>query len=241
MTDTDTPTHPPRWIEYLPLTDLQPHPDNPKGHVLDDLAAAVARFNFTEPVMVCERTGYLASGHGRRETLLRLVSEGGTRPEGIEIDPDTGQWLVPVVRGWSSKDDAELRAWLFTGNHLARVGGWVPDLLDPILREMAEANALVGTGLTHDTLDDLLAEIGSGVLDPGPTDAAYADQTPRGEPAVPRQMQGLHDVTLTFQAANHRDYLSLLAQLRDRWDREMPSPLVVLRAMRQALDAENDG
>ncbi len=237
-TAVDAPPPAPRWIEYLPPGELQPHPANPKDHAIDDLAAAVTRFDFTEPILLDERSGYIAAGHGRREVLIRLAETDAPAPDGV-IVTDTGEWLVPVVRGWSSKDDEELRVYLFASNHLGPAGGWVNDVLAPLLQDLADGpNGLTGTGLTADGLDDLLAEIGAGMMAEGDSDAAYADRPNRGDPAAPRQVQGLHEVGLMFQDDAHREYLMLLAQLRGSWDADMPSPMVVLRAMRLAVNSE---
>lgn len=167
MTDNDRP----RWIEYLPVGDLKPHPENPKGHALDDLANAVERFDFTEPILICERTGYIASGHGRREALMQLAEEGRPAPDGVAVAPGTGEWLVPVVRGWYSENDDELHFYLFASNHLGPTGGWVNDLLAPLLQDLAVSDVgLDGTGLTRDSLDALLAELAQ--PDFQPTDPA---------------------------------------------------------------------
>jgi hypothetical protein len=237
MTDTAEQTQPGRWIEYLHVDSLKPHPDNPKGHALDALVAAVERFGYTEPILVCERTGWIASGHGRVEAVRRRRENGDPPPDGVTVNAD-GLWLVPVVRGWSSEDDAELRAYLVATNHLPRAGGWVADVLEPILDEMAQSDrGLGGTGFTSDSLDGMLAELGA-TMPPGPTDAAYADRPERGAPAEPRQAQGLHEVGLMFQEGSHREYLELLARLRAAWDKDMASPMVVLRAMRLAAEAD---
>jgi hypothetical protein len=149
-----------RWIEYEPVGSLKPHPDNPKGHALDALVAAVERFDYTEPVLVCERTGYIAAGHGRTEAIMRRLAAGDPPPDGVAVAADTGEWLVPVVHGWSSTDDDELRFYLFASNHLGPAGGWINDVLAPLLQDLAEAPAgLNGTGLTSDSLDALLAEV----------------------------------------------------------------------------------
>jgi hypothetical protein len=159
VTITEPPEQLQRWIEYMPVEDLQVHPTNPKGHALDDLVAAVERFGYTEPILLCERTGWIASGHGRREAVIRRRDAGDPPPDGVMI-ADDGTWLMPVVRGWASADDAELRAWLVAGNNLPAAGGWVGDHLEPILRELADSpHGLDGTGLDQQSLDQLLAEV----------------------------------------------------------------------------------
>ena len=57
-------------IEYAPLADLiaAKHKRNPKDHDIGAISRSVNRFGFTAPVIIDERTGYLAAGHGRRKS-----------------------------------------------------------------------------------------------------------------------------------------------------------------------------
>lgn len=222
----------PRWLEYIDVDALQPHPDNPKDHDDDVLDASLERFGYTEPVMVDERTGLLAAGHGRRELVLRARARGEAPPEGVVVRD--GQWLVPVVRGWSSADDVEAKAWLVASNQTPAAGGWVDDRLAAILAEAQETSAgLDGLGWSADELDTLMAELGVGELPDQGTEAAFADLTERGAPAPPRTVQGLHEVGLMLTDEGHREYLVLVAQLRERWGLDA-TPSIVLRALREA-------
>lgn len=143
----------PRWIEYLPLDELRPHPDNPKEHSLDDLRASFDRFDFTEPHLVDERTGLLISGHGRREVLLLLRDEGQPPPDGVLAVGDT--WEVPVVRGWSSRDDDEARAYLVAANQLTTAGGFDDPRLSALLNDLAAGPGLLGTGFHREQVEAL--------------------------------------------------------------------------------------
>lgn len=152
MTDTA-----PRWSEYVPIRDLRGHPDNPKDHDLALLGESFGRFGFVDFLAMDERTGLVASGHGRLERLVADEEAGDVEPpEGVIVDAD-GQWRAPVARGWSSADDDEARAYLAAANRIGEVGGWkgdVGEFLDG-LRQRA-ARGLEGVGFDGVDVDDLL-------------------------------------------------------------------------------------
>lgn len=153
---TDAPERP-RWIEFVPVEELPDDPRNPKRHSDADLDASIGRFGYTEPVMVDDRTGRLVSGHGRKAALLRRREAGEQPPAGVTVD-SAGAWLVPVVRGWSSVDDAEAAAYLVAANRLTEKGGWNDRPLIALLQELQETadQALTGVGFDDDDLDTLL-------------------------------------------------------------------------------------
>src|SRR3954470_17486384 len=109
-------------LDYLPLSELQPAPRNPKRHAIAPLTASVNRFGFTEPIVLDERTQRLVAGHGRRETLMKMRDAGEVPPAGI--GSQGGDWLVPVVRGWASKSDKDAEAYLLASNQHVILGGW---------------------------------------------------------------------------------------------------------------------
>jgi hypothetical protein len=227
-----TETGAPRWLEYRRVEDLPEHPDNPSDHDLPELVASMRRFGFTTPPMLCERTGLLAEGHGRKKATLWLRDNPDPRdqgpPPGVTVDLD-GNWLAPVVRGWSSANDTELRAYLLAGNYR---GGWHNDMLADLLVGLAEQEGgLVGTGVDPEGLDTLLAELGRGELPQQDTDAEHAALTARGDPADPRQVQGLNEVGLMFVEKQHAEFMASVFRLRQKWP-EQSTPLIVLRALR---------
>jgi ParB-like chromosome segregation protein Spo0J len=237
MTDTTPPPSYTIVIEYRPIDDIQPHPENPKGHDLDELVASTRRFGFTEPLLHCGRTGLLAAGHGRLEMTKRERDAGNPPPAGVHVGTD-GAWYLPVAVGWSSVDDTELRAYLVASNAIGPRAGFINDLLAPILSELAAGDrGLVGIGMGLDDLETVLAGLGAGELGDQDTDADYAARPERGAPADPRHIQGLHEVGLMFNNEGHAEFLRLLAQLRARWDHDMPTSEVVLRAMGQVVEA----
>ena len=132
------------------------HPANPKDHNLNELRRSMERFGFTEAVLFDERTEYLAAGHGRVELLALDQSEGRTPPDDIRVDDD-GEWLVPVQRGWASKDDMELLAYVVASNRLTEIGGWVDVGLADALEQISKLTdfGLEGVGFSLSDIERL--------------------------------------------------------------------------------------
>lgn len=147
-----------RRLEYLALDDIQPAPRNPKGHDLADLKSSVERFGYVEPIVLDERTGRLVAGHGRVEYLLAAQEMDEKAPEGLQTDKK-GRWLVPVLRGWASRSDAEAEAFLVASNRITEKGGWDTDILAELIAELAEGPGLEGTGFSPEELADLIAQL----------------------------------------------------------------------------------
>lgn len=144
-------------IDYMRLGDLQPAEVNPKLHDLPALVASLHRYGWTEPCLLDERTASLIAGHGRREALIWIREHGEAMPTGVFVDED-GEWLIPVRRGWSSRDDAEAKAYLIASNQLTISGGWHMTSLAQLLEEVVTDDApLIETlGMTSDDIDDIL-------------------------------------------------------------------------------------
>lgn len=148
----------PRRVSYLPLSDLKGDPRNPKAHDLETIDASIGRFGVLDLIVKDERTGYIISGHGRRTTLSAMQDRGETPPEGVKVDEDTGEWLVPVVTGWASRTDAEAAAALIALNRTTELGGWVDDALLDLLDELDDTeDGLVGVGYGEDDIEALRA------------------------------------------------------------------------------------
>lgn len=145
----------PRTLALMPLKALQRAPRNPKLHAEDDLRASVTRFGYVEPIVLDERTERIVAGHGRLDILAGLRETGRPEdwpadaawpPEGVEVDGGGG-WLVPVLRGWASADEAEAEAYLLASNRIGEKGGWDDAMLAELLGDYATTpDWLVGTG-----------------------------------------------------------------------------------------------
>lgn len=165
-----------RQINYVPLRQLLPARANPKRHDLDAITGSIDKFGFVEPVLRDGRTGRLISGHGREEALSAMRDRGDTPPEGVRL-ADDGDWLIPVIDGWTSRSDAEADAYLVIANHHPTLAGWDhqalsdllagvdDDLRDVVRFDQSDLDDLVRANTAPD-LDDLADELG----DPDPKD-----------------------------------------------------------------------
>lgn len=142
-------------IEYIPLNTLKRWERNPKDHDLGELGRSLSRFGFVMPILVDERSGMIAAGHGRIDTLLQRRELGESPPARIDVKDD--DWLVPVVRGVSFNSDGEAEAYAIADNRLVERGGWDEGLLTVVLKDLAEGPGLDGIGYDEDDLDALLA------------------------------------------------------------------------------------
>lgn len=127
-------------IKLVPLNELKENPINPKTHDNGLITKSISTFGYVEPIVIDERTGFMISGHGRKESLELMQINGDVPPAGITVD--NGMWLVPVVTGWSSKDDTEAHATLVALNRTTEKGGWDNENLLTILKEMLANNTL---------------------------------------------------------------------------------------------------
>lgn len=149
------PDEAPRRLEMLPLAGLKAARRNPKDHDLGALGQSVEAHGFVEPLVLDERTGRLVAGHGRLEHLQQLQASGAPAPEGVETLPGN-RWLVPVVRGWRSKDDHQAESYLLASNRVTELGGWKEPELAAMLKDLAAGDRLLGSGYDGDALDELL-------------------------------------------------------------------------------------
>lgn len=148
-----------RTIEYLPVQSLRPVKVNPKRHSLAELTAGLARFGVVEAQVMDERTTRLVSGNGRLELYQQAEAAELSPPNGILADPVHG-WLVPVVRGWRSRNNAELDAAVIAVNRLAERGGWHTADLIAMLDDVAATRAgLAGVGYAADDLAAMRATL----------------------------------------------------------------------------------
>jgi ParB-like nuclease domain len=100
-------------IELWPIDRLRPYERNPRIHSeaqVDQIAASMVEFGWTNPVLVDEQGGILA-GHGRLLAARKL-----------------GLAEVPVIR-FEHLSEAQKRAYLIADNQLALQAGWDDALL----------------------------------------------------------------------------------------------------------------
>lgn len=241
-----------RRIEYVRLDDVQGAARNPRRHDTAGIRRSVARFGLAEVPLMDERTGRLVAGHGRINDLLERRSVGADPPDGVRTDND-GHWLVPVIRGWKSRTDAEAEAYLVASNKLAEVGGWDEDALNELLTDLANEDYSLAraTGWSEADLEAL--------LDAGPdfsvdtaepvehtgvpsTGARYAESQEQFEARSerlaayePRTAGGLTEMVLVYPLEDRDEAARLIAAARGVLGSDLKGSEVVLRALRTMI------
>ena len=152
-------------IVYRSVADLRPYERNARTHSKDQvaqIAASIAEFGFTNPILLREDGASIGAGHGRLEAA-KLI--------GLAEVPTI------ILPGLS---DAQWQAYIIADNKLALNAGWD---LDTLKLELADLSALdfdmTLTGFGADELADLLFA-GDSQLD-GDADEAVE---PAGTPPV---------------------------------------------------------
>jgi DNA modification methylase len=141
----------PSAIEHWPIERLVPYAANARTHSAEQvvqLAASLARFGWTVPVMVDEK-GVLIAGHGRLLAARHL-----------------GLKEVPVIR-LHHLGEADARAYRLADNRLGELSTWDDELLAAELSWLQEEGLdLDVIGFSDEDLERLLAgDVGDGPMD----------------------------------------------------------------------------
>lgn len=188
-----------RRIEYQPLKRIKGAARNPKSHDLVALAGSMDRFGYVEPIVVDERTGRLVAGHGRLAQLRALQRDGVEPPDGVTKDAN-GEWTVPVIRGWRSKDDAEAEGYLLASNRITELGGWDNATLAEILGDL-ESSLRDVAGFSEADLDLILAEQAARLGSPTQADEAWVGMPPLDND----NLKSAYTVTIHFPSDEYAD------------------------------------
>ena len=148
-------------LDYIALTELKKLPRNPKEHDLGAIHGSIDVNGWHGALLVDERSGYLAAGHGRLDALMQKKLKGQPAPRGIRVQGD--EWLVPVVVD-HFESDQELQRYIVADNRTTELGGWDEDVLADVLSDLAQEDALEGSGFDTDDLDTLLKGMADDVL-----------------------------------------------------------------------------
>ena len=185
-----------RTIEDRPIAALQPYSGNARTHSkrqVRQLADSIARFGFTNPVLVADDDSIVA-GHGRVAAAKLL-----------------GMTHVPTVR-LSHLSAAERRAYMIADNKLALNAGWDQELLAIELQALVDLDFEVElTGFSLAEVDLVLDAVSE--RDPTRADAPADLIPPMPANAVSRRgdvwLCGRHRV-LCGDARDPADYAVLL-------------------------------
>jgi len=153
-------------IVFTKLSEIQEADRNVKDHDIGSIHESMNRFGFTSPLLLNEATGKLVAGHGRIEALKQKKQFKESVPANIKVDDGSGEWLVPVIRGVSFKNEEEAQAYLLADNRLVELGGWNTSALIEELEKLAEESSLQGTGFDDADIqamyEDLEKQVGEG-------------------------------------------------------------------------------
>ena len=123
----------------VPITDLRPHPQNPRRGDVEAIRASLERFGQQRPILALPDGTVVAGNH-----TLRAATEAG--------------WThIAVVR--SDLTEAEVEAYLLADNRTGDLGEYEDDILAALLKPMYDADTLRGTGYERDDVEELLAEL----------------------------------------------------------------------------------
>src|SRR5882672_844078 len=106
-------------VVYQDVDALKPRTTNPRTHSNKQIAKAIRRYGFINPVLIDDANGIIA-GHGR-----------------VQAAKVVGLDQVPTVR-LSDMSEAEIRAYVIADNRLAENAGWDRALLGIELQYLTE-------------------------------------------------------------------------------------------------------
>jgi DNA modification methylase len=155
-------------VVMRPVSELKPYAHNARTHSpeqINQLAASIREFGFTNPVLVTAG-GMIVAGHGRVEAA-----------KAAEIA------LVPTIVVGSDWTPAQLRAYVLADNQLALNAGWDDDLLKQELAELSAESFDIG-------LVGFDAELVAGLLAAEPTGGLTDDDEIPEPPKRPATRRG---------------------------------------------------
>lgn len=173
------PPRPPRWIDYVPLEDVKPALRNAREHDIPALVALIRRFGFVAPMIRDERTGRLVAGHGKWASLIVARAAGEYTPDGVLIAED-GAWLVPVVAGWSSRNDDEAEAYVIADNRAGDLSTYDERMYAAMLDDLQSTDPDLFEVLAYSE-EEMDALIEAAPLDLHPDDVLDREEAPGHE------------------------------------------------------------
>lgn len=129
----------------LPLGALVRHPRNARQGDVGAIAASLARFGQQKPIVAQRRDGgphVIVAGNHLYEAARQMGWDG-------------------IAVNVSDMTDREASAFLVADNRTQELGSYDEDVLAGLLRDIAEAGDLAGTGYDGDDVDALLARLAS--------------------------------------------------------------------------------
>lgn len=124
----------------VPIDSVRPHPRNPNDGNVGAISLSLQQFAQYAPIVVQRSTGHIVKGN---HTYLAARALGWTEIAANVMDMDDTQALAVLVGD----------------NRQSELGTRDQDELAALLTELAEADALLGTGFDCDDVDQLIADL----------------------------------------------------------------------------------
>lgn len=175
----------------VPIDTLEPFPGNPRRGDIAELRGSLRRFGQVLPVLADPKLG-----EGER---VRIIA----RHHLVLAATEEG-WTHVAVIAHEFADEEEARAYLLADNRLGELGGYDDEALVEHLKQLAELDALAGTGYTTDDLDDRLAALRAA--------AAVPPATPPERPPPPGDVRELVLLLSTDQGIQFEQWTKIVAK-----------------------------
>lgn len=124
----------------VPIDSIKPWPGNPRQGDVGAIVTSLRRFGQLKPIVVQESSQQIAAGN---HVWKAAKEEGWTH---IAANP-------------VALSDWEARAYLIADNRMSDLGTYDDEIMANMLKEIAEAGDLEGTGFDGDDVDEMLARI----------------------------------------------------------------------------------
>ncbi len=151
--------------ETVKLSDLTPHPDNPRQGDIGAIATSIQENGWYGTIVAQQSTGIVLAGNHRLQAAKQL-----------------GMTELPVY--WVDVDDTTARKILLADNRVNDLASYDSEALAEILTELATTDDLLGTGYDGDDIDTLLGDLEwdrDEIDDPGPTEPPADPVTKPGD------------------------------------------------------------
>lgn len=111
-------------IEYIPLSKALEWDweENPKAHDIGGLADSIWRYGFLDPPKYDSALDRFVYGNGRMQAVAWGREQGRELPTAVDVDRESGEWLIPVKFGCDSESAAMAKAFAVDHNNLTYMG-----------------------------------------------------------------------------------------------------------------------